>query len=267
MPSLVTRPSYVKALLWGVAGSGKTTLAATAQDCKAMKPVVFLNFEGGELAVSARGDIQQEPITSIADLEKFFWLLIEGKGDWKGFRSAVIDSGSELQGLSLETHIDQQIAGTAPGKPRAPSTRDDLWLENYGRSTHQLRRLFRMFRDMPMNIIVTALAREQFPVGSKEAVPPISRGPLFTNLLGQSINGMFDFIWHCERKNDKFLVHTQPHGINFAKTRGSRITDPKGFPRKLGHVVENASFKDIHALLIKCESAPKKKKKNKMEMY
>lgn len=223
--------------LFGNFGIGKTWFAATAQDHPAMADVLFLNVEGGMKTVAARGDIHAVDIHSVSDLEAIFWKLANGDAEYKGVRTVVIDSGSELQTLSLEEIVTE---GMKKGGKR--SSQDDIWQEDYGKSTAQLKRLFRWFRDLPLHTIVTAHERMVFPKGKEgqQNVEPVAIMPQFTQKLCKSFCGYMDHVWYMYQDDEggRCLL-TQPDGLYEVKTRGVRFAKAIGEVVELGNDPEN----------------------------
>lgn len=241
----------INALLYGPQGAGKTRMAATVNDCPEMSPGFFLNIEGGLLSVTYRGDVEYTDVRSVAEVEEIFWAVRKGIVDkdadsqFKDVKSIVIDSGSELQTLSLE--------GLAREGAKKKSTRDidDVYLEDYGKSTREIARLFRWFRDLPVHFIVTALPQQIFPKGA-ENLPPIEIRPQFTQKLSNHVLGYMDMVWYLwmnpETGARQFL--TRDKGVYRAKTRGSR------FAEALGPQSDILDFAKLFPLLVEKEGNP-----------
>lgn len=227
-------------IVYGEPGSGKTHFAASAQDHPAMANVLFLNIEGGLLTVVDRGDIQAVDVRSVDQLEEAYWALQSGENGLDKIRTVVIDSGTELQTLSLES-----IANAA--KQRNPNKREDVDTfeqRDYLKSTNSLKRILRYFRDMDKNVIITALPKYVYPKGGEEQEPTECM-PSFTSKLSTSLQGYVDNVWylHYDKEKDKRYLVTQPRGIYKAKTRGAV------FSEKLGAYVENPTMPAIYNLL------------------
>lgn len=233
----------INALIYGAPGCGKTTLAATCQDHELMRDVMFLNIEGGLLSVASRGDLAAIDVRSLVELEKLFWELSKDPGPIK---TIIIDSGTELQTVNIEEIIEAKISSGH----RQVDSRDQINQDDYGRSSAQLKRLFRWFRDLPMNVIVTALAKEVYPKGNVEA-PPTAVQPSLTGKLAESLMGYMDFVWYLyqDQGSGARKMLTQPSGIFRAKTRGAK------FSTALGQVVDNPHLAVIYDLLRTAERA------------
>lgn len=218
------------ALFYGDPGSGKTTLAASCQDHPSMKDVIFANIEGGLLSVSHRGDIHAVDVKSTQELENLYWDL--KRGQYESVRTVVIDSATELQTVNLEEVVNDAMgSGKTASRRGRERTRDDIWQEDYGKSTVQLKRLFRWFKDMDMNVIVTALAKTVYPKVSEgvdmSQVEPLSVQPSLTAKLSSSLNGYMDFVWFLrfDPELGVYQALTQRDPVYFAKTRGLRFAE------------------------------------------
>lgn len=231
-----------KLLLYGNSGVGKTTLAATAADHPDLGNVMFLNFEGGLISVAHRNDVLAVDIRSIKDLEDTFWKL--QRGEYPGVKTVVIDSITEMQTLSLETvSAVRTQRDIAKGKENVDA--DMITLEDYGKSTAQLRRLMRWYRDLPLNIIVIALPK--VVVIGQEKLPEHMRQPSLilpslTEKLGNSVMGYMDWVWYYFQREvakigdggktvgtvtERVLV-TRDRGVVRAKTRGHKFAASLG---------------------------------------
>lgn len=253
-PSIhVNRELFIKALIYGVPGSGKTTLAASSVLHPLMSKVLFISIEGGMLSVPSSPNVIYEEVrntdnkTAIEKIEDYFWQLAQipsGKSSLdKEIRTVVIDSASEALTLTLEGIV----------KKRGGTT-DDIWLQDYGKSTASLKRLFRYFRDLPMNVIVTALAQDVME-GKGETAVRVAVEPSFTLKLRESVKGVFDHVWYLYRRSDgeeeTYHMLTRTKGLYYGKTRGQR------FAPALGMRVDNPSMPNIYDLLLKTEGNDK----------
>lgn len=233
-------------LIYGNPGAGKTHFIGTAQDHPDLSPVLVLNIEGGLITLASRNDIDAEDIHSIAELEEIFWKIANKDPEYKKYKTIAIDSVTELQSLCLLELVNSNIKKKGLQKTR---TQDDVYLEDYGKSTNMLKRIFRMFRDCPINVIMTALPKtEQAPNGVGTSIVM----PSLTSKLGESLMGYVDFVWYAFKEDDKeqgtiHKILTQDHAGYRAKTRGVK------FAPALGLVYDNPNFPDLYELFLKSE--------------
>jgi hypothetical protein len=177
---------YLKALFYGDPGVGKTTLAASAEAVPEMKDALLINIEGGALAVSDPSVYGADSVIDAVDFSGFDFLqtVFAGlaKGD-HGYKTVIIDSLSELVKYNLDSIIQKKIDNGARNRDT-----DDIFLEDYGTMTKQMRRVVRMFRDLPMHVIYTCHAA---PVDQSENS---KIGPDLSNKLRASVIGYMDVV-------------------------------------------------------------------------
>ena len=151
-----------------------------------------------------------------------------------------------MQTLALQEIVAASIKKKGD-KNRSP---DDIHLEDYGKCTAKLKRLFRQFRDLPYHVVVTALAKREMPdAGGKRGVDPLLVYPDFTQKLAFSVMGYFDFVWYLNQDGDNNRqLLTQEHGPYKAKTRGP------DFAKAIGKVVHNPNLAELFDQLVKTES-------------
>lgn len=222
---------YLNLLVYGDPGAGKTTFAASAAKHPDLGPVLVINVEGGMLSIRTTPGVHAtEQIKSTGQVEKLFWRLCDPE-DLGKYKTVIIDSVTELQTLNLE-----EIAGKSGRGP------DSLELQDYGRSTAQLKHLFRMFRDLPKHVIFTALVRREYPEKAKMTAQPTDVRPALTGKLCQSTMGYMDAVWYMyvDSEGDHKII-TSPVGVYKAKTRGAR------FSAALGGKIENNDLAEVYS--------------------
>jgi len=230
--------------LWGPSGVGKTWLAATAQDHPAMADVMIQDIEGGLITVAYRGDIRANRIIAIekfkpspsmpvlpencSTLEDEFWKLANKSPGYENIKTTIIDSGTECQTLNLQAIVSNSLAN----KKQPNRDADDIYIEDYGKSTAQLKRLFRWYRDLPINVIITALPNVIYPKGPdgkvKQNAEPISIQPWFTAKLSDAFRGYMDMVWYMFEENGERYLMTRETGIYKGKTRGMKFSKAIG---------------------------------------
>lgn len=246
-PSVVTAEDIrINVLLYGLQGVGKTTFAASAQDHPDMADVLVLNLEGGLLSVAGRGDIQSVNIGSMSDLEDAYDAVANKREGFDTFNTVVIDSGTEMQNLAIREAVRKSMKRQQAQGRHKDRTEDDVWMEDYGLATRQLARIFRMFRDLNLHVIITALPRE-IKIPDTETVREVR--PSFTETMARDVMGMVDFIWYYYLDNEgNRVILPMSKGVYRAKTRGQHFAAALE-----GDVVVNPTLPELYDLLIETE--------------
>ena len=229
-----------------------------------MQNVLFANIEAGLVSVAHRGDIQKIRISSTETLENMGWDLIKGR--WPDIGTVVIDNVTELQTLNLQEIVKNAISSGRNRVQNRERTVDDVWQEDYGKSTKQLARLFRLFRDLPMHVIFTAHMKRVYPKVPEGTdltkIQPIAVMPSLSAKLGEALMGYVDFVWCLAEDTDKemneagrrFLI-TVSKGEYRCKTRGPM------FSEAIGDVVEDPNMASLYDVFVESSNPPKKKRK------
>ena len=222
---------YVKMLVYGRPGVGKTVLGASADEGSTGR-VIIGDCEGGTMSLQDKyPDVDVVRIRNYAtDCAELYNVLSGGKTPYK---TVVLDSITELQKLSMQG-IMSQIAQTKPDRdPDMPT------IGEWGKNIEQIRKLVRYFRDLPMNLILCALEKEV----KNEVTGEILIKPAISGQLADEVAGFCDVVGRLiteknpEQKDvlDRYLV-VQPVGAFVAKDRSA----------KLGVAVRNPTFSGIY---------------------
>ena len=143
---LEDRNQTANILIYGEPGTGKTTFASTAP-----RPILWLEAEGGTNSI---GDKTGIDIVRMDGLESYREVLryLHAKPD--AYKTVVIDSISETSAAVL-SEIMREVAS-------ADYTRDEFLPQfgEWGKLTGVMRAILRSYRDLDVNVIFTALTRE-----------------------------------------------------------------------------------------------------------
>ncbi len=233
----------LKALVYGNSGVGKTYLAGSAEGHEKMQGTLIANLEGGLLTLAGGTADTTDRITEVAQFRDLLFQLSPSGALHGKYQTLVVDSVTELQALCLA----EILAAECKAKPKRDP--DKLELQDYGKCTVVLRSLMRHVRNLDMHVVITALAKEELPEGSKH---PISVRPDMTAVVGRSIMAMMDHVWYLAVKADDAgkayrALLTQPMGPYQAKTRGEL------FARNLGDVVRDPHLPEIFEIFTEAQ--------------
>lgn len=154
----------VKLLVYGQAGAGKTTLAAT------MPNPIIISAEGGLLSIKD-SDLPYLEVNDMASLMEAF-SYVAGDGG-KEFDSVVLDSLSEIGEVVLIAEKEKNKDGRAA----------------YGEMASQMTSLIRAFRDLPgKHVLMTAKVEKSQDESGRMLYSPSLPG----NKVAQSLPYFFD---------------------------------------------------------------------------
>lgn len=191
----------VKALVYGQAGAGKTTLAVTMP-----KPII-ISAEGGLLSIAGSG-IDYIEISSMQELqEAYSWVA---GPEASHFESVVLDSLSEIGEVVLSAEKNRTVNGKLVDPRQA-----------YGAMQDQMTALIRAFRDLPnKHVLMTAkLEKSQDEMGRMLYAPSMPG-----NKMGQAIPFFFDCVFALRvekdaENNTQRALMTDSDGLWQAKCR------------------------------------------------
>lgn len=245
----VTREArYLKFMVYGDFGSGKTYLMASAVDIPKMNDILLIDAESGDLTLDSDDydfdKVSRVSVTSFSQLSKVYDYLkihcelrddpsdeaikkllyyeeaLRGesvKGEPKRYRTVIVDSLSEVEaycmnqllGIQDDTKLDEEAASAE-------------WSE-YKKQNSMILRLVRNFRNLPMHVLMSC-SRQYVQNENKRFI----YSPGLTGKLGSKVQGFMDLVGflvlqkpESEESEMKRKLYVHPVGNFDAKCRFS----------------------------------------------
>jgi hypothetical protein len=218
-PTLKTEKEVVRVLYYGDPGKAKTTNAAAMSK---LGRVIYIDAERGAkpTALANQGavleNIEPYKLISYAALLDLAWETKSRVEDGEPIVGVVWDSLTATLPYFLDDLVKAAVA-----KAQRTGTQRDSWvtqMDDYGAMTGQIREVFRLLRDLPIHLALTAHSRRDTDEEGKVRVLPA-----VTPALQNDLMAFTDLVIHvrANQYGDKVLFSgvTQPVGKFEAKDR------------------------------------------------
>jgi len=140
--------AFVRVLLYGDNGHGKTRLAATGP-----KSIIIDCNEQGTQSVRNYPDTKVFPAASWEDIVYAYWYLKEGKHDRE---TAIIDTLTMMQVMCIKAVLKQQEDRDPNRPPSMPDKR------TWGQVGEMMTEQILNFRNLPMNVVFVAQKKKEY---------------------------------------------------------------------------------------------------------
>jgi phage nucleotide-binding protein len=189
--SVLERETFVNILIYGEPGVGKTVLAGSASAVPEMGKCVVIDVEGGTMSLGKLyPGVEVVRIKNMRDMQAVYSELYDMK---HGYGTVILDSVTEIQKFSMLQIMKELLQTDATRDPEVPGLRE------WGKNGEQTRRIVRGFRDLPMNTVMTALARnDKDPRTGMNKVSPSLSGK-----LSAEVSGFLDIVGYLYTKTVK----------------------------------------------------------------
>jgi DNA replicative helicase MCM subunit Mcm2 (Cdc46/Mcm family) len=238
----------INVLIYGKPGVGKTFLAATADHVPAMRPVLYLNIEGGDMTLRHAAPeirkIPEEGSLSWSQLQAVYDQL--AKQCYNGVtpgeyapRTVILDTLTECQKMNM-SQIMAELLTAEPDKGWDPDIPD---VRRWGKNIEQIRKWVRKFRDLPLNTIMTCHEMED----KDNMTGLVSHKPQLSGKLSNEVAGFFDVVVYLyvkqeDREGKKVTVRKLLTGA----LEGYVAKDRSG---NLPPVLENPTMAEVYSYI------------------
>lgn len=184
-------PSF-NALIFGEYGVGKTRLAGSAAMVPELSDVLMIDIEGG--ALTLRKTYPQCKTVRVSSWKKLQEVYDEiATGAWPGVRTVILDSLTEAQLFNMDDVMRDLVLSN-------PDRDEDIaGLQEWQKNGKQIRKFIRLFRDLPMTTIFTALLKEE----KDKMTGKRYKRPSLPGKLAAQVPAMFDEVFFLYVKNDE----------------------------------------------------------------
>lgn len=206
---------YMRILLYGESGAGKTLTAASAARHPELRPVLYLNFDDGMTSITHIDGIQEVQIKSNNEMLAVAnqLLLPEAQRDaaYRGFKTLVIDSITSWRDQTMTDLVTRAVKAGQRGEMTTQ-------IQDFGQMSFTLASILGGLRQAPYHIIITAGIEKEIV---NEIV--VKAMPLMQPKLRETVSYMMSFIWYMAQKDGRYRLLTIPKGVQQIKTRNSRF--------------------------------------------
>jgi len=211
-PLEVVKPNYnlkyLRFLVYGETGVGKTVLCASAADVPQLSPILFCDADLGTMSISDR-DIDVVPIRGMDDLINVNRYVRGHEGE---YQTVIVDGLTSLYYQMIRQRL-REPDRTKNEDPYVPSQRD------YLHGTFRLRVIIQAFKTAPVNFLATALV----DVRQDEFTDIRRVRPALSNKLAQEVGAEFDVVGHlsvrAQMQTLTRILQLEPYGGRGAKNR------------------------------------------------
>lgn len=226
----------VNILIYGDSGIGKTVLAGSAADVPEMRDVLVIDAEGGtESLVRTYPSCDVVRVTEINQLWPIYDELHLGR---HSYGTVILDSLSELQKQDM-MHTLKIGHAERPEKVDP----DMAGIREWGISLEHMRRTVRLFRDLPMNTIFTALVR--YEKDARTGV--VSKLPGLQGKAAAELPAFPDIVLYYFSKEVKTVVDGEEvlQEVRIAQSKKTSTTAAKDRTSLLPPAMRNPTMKKI----------------------
>lgn len=176
------RPPYLNMLIYGNSGMGKTRLGGSSDSVPEMRKVLVVDVEGGTLTLThSNPQVDIVRVETWAEVQAIYDELYAGN---TGYNTVILDSLTEIQKFNMYNVMRDLKVANPERSEDVPSMRE------WGINLEQMRKFVRAFRDLPMNVIFTALAKEE----KNQKTGMVHKKPSLSGKLADEVAAFLDIV-------------------------------------------------------------------------
>lgn len=241
------KAEFIKAIFYGKAGTGKTTLAGSFP-----KPLLLDIREDGQAVLKKVKGVKQLEVEEWSDLQDMYWYL---KKEKHGFETVIIDTAGGAQMMAIEVVMAKHKKKGRAGDWGTMSQK--MW----GEVATMCKELFLDFRDLKMNVVFIAHEKIFKAEEDEEDSSNVARiaphvGPALSPSVASMLNAAVNTIGETfigekitisknpktgkkiEEKKIDYYLRIGPNSSYITKVRKPKET-------KLPEVIKNPEFEDL----------------------
>lgn len=192
-------PTKFNMMVYGDSGVGKTTLAVSSDDIPELRKVLILDIEAGLMSVRNKyPNADSVPIKTWQDMQEVYNAIAAGD---TGYSTIIVDSLTEAQKMSMDLIMLKVVAEYEDRNEDVPGVRE--WNINI----QQTRKFVRAFRDLPINTIFTALAKQD----KNAKTGAVRTKPSLSGKVADEVAGFLDIVTYMyvkevDSKQERILL-------------------------------------------------------------
>lgn len=217
---------YLNILIYGSSGVGKTRLAGSADGVPEMRRVLFIDVEGGTLTLnnSPYNEVDVVRVRSWPEMQNVYDDLYRGN---HGYTTVIIDSLTEIQKLGMDYTMSERHAGDDMAVPE---------IKEWNINIEQTRKFVRLFRDLPMHTIITALDKTE----QNKRTGAIKRKPSLSGKVADEVAAFLDIVVYL------YIKEVGDESKRLMLTCHTEDTVAKDRSGLLPAVIENPTMQSIY---------------------
>lgn len=236
------RMPHFNLMVYGRSGVGKTRLAGSSHSVDEMRRVLLIDIEGGSLTLRKDfPDVELVRVQNWSEMQGVYDALYAGG---HGFKTVILDSLTEIQKFNM-TNIMKQLVDKTDGE----RDMDVPSLREYLKNLEQTRRFVRAFRDLPINVIFTALERED-----KDRMNRPIKLPSLSGKMAQEVAAFLDIVLYYNMKEVE-----GPDGkrqLRVLQSQATESTIAKDRSGLLPPVMTDPTMEQLYDIIVR-KTAPK----------